>query len=117
MARTRTTAGSSAPAERPPAPDRLGRLALAGALVVVALLQIHRFDDPDTWWHLATGREIWTTRTVPRVDPFSWTAAGAPWLNRQWLFELALYASWLVAGPAGASLLAGAGFLAAYVLV
>jgi hypothetical protein len=117
MARTRTTAGSSAAAEPAPTDDRLGRLALAGALVVVALLQIHRFDDPDTWWHLASGREIWTTRAVPHVDSFSWTAAGAPWLNRQWLFELCLYASWLVAGPAGASLLAGAGFVAAYALV
>ncbi|MGH7894843.1 MAG: hypothetical protein ACREQL_09250, partial [Candidatus Binatia bacterium] len=86
-------------------------------LLVVALLQIHRLDDSDTWWHLATGRTIWETGGVPHTDPFSYTAPGAPWLNRQWLFELALYASWLVAGPAGASLLAGAGFVAAYVLV
>jgi hypothetical protein len=118
MARTRTTAGSSAPAEpREPGGDALGRAALAAALAVVALLQIHRLDDPDTWWHLASGRQIWTTGAVPHVDPFSWTAAGAPWINRQWLFELALYASWLAGGPAGASLFAGAGFFAAFALV
>src|SRR5262245_62418400 len=118
MARTPTTAGSSA-ADRAatPAVDLAGRIAVAAALGLVALLQIHRLDDPDTWWHLAAGRTIWETSAVPRVDPFSYTAPGAPWMNRQWLFELALYLGWLVAGPSGPSLVAGAAFVAAYALL
>lgn len=118
MARTRTIAGSSA-AERPasPAVERAGRVAVVAALGLAALLQIHRLDDSDTWWHLATGRTIWETGAVPHVDPFSYSAPGTPWTNRQWLFELVLYLGWLVAGPAGPSLLTGAAFVGAYALV
>ncbi len=95
----------------------MSRFALVAVLALAACLQIHRLDDADTWWHLATGRTIWTTGAVPRTDPFSFTAAGAPWINRQWLFEIVLYASWLVAGPAGPSLVAGAAFVAAFALL
>ena len=118
MARTPTIAGSSArPAEGGGRRDVAGAIAIGAVLLVAALLQIHRLDDPDTWWHLATGRTIWETGAVPHTDPFSYTAPGAPWLNRQWLFELFLYGAWVAAGPAGASLLAGAGFLAAFALL
>ena len=88
--------------------ERWGRLAVGAALLFVALLQIHRLADSDTWWHLAAGRHMVETGAITRTDPFSYTAPGAPWLNRQWLFEIALYGSWLAAGLAGPTLFAGA---------
>jgi len=41
----------------------------------------------DTWWHLATGREIAARGWPPLVDDFSFTAAGRPWLNPEWLWD------------------------------
>jgi hypothetical protein len=67
-----------------------GRAAAAAALLFVVTLQVHRLDDADTWWHLASGRLIAASGAVPASDPFSYTAEGAPWLNRQWLFEVGL---------------------------
>jgi len=90
------------------------------ALLLVAALQVHTLDDADTWWHLASGRLIAAERAVAHADPFSYTAPGAPWINRQWLFDLAAYGSWVAGGPAGPILLAGilflAGFAALYTL-
>ena len=64
-------------------------------LVVLAVLTIRtRFDDPDLWWHLKTGEIIWNTHSVPRADPFSFTAGGQPWVAQEWLSELAFYALW-----------------------
>ena len=91
-----------------------GRLAAGAALLFIATLQVHRLDDSDVWWHLASGRLIAQTADVARTDPFSFTAAGAPWLNRQWLFEVGAYGAWQAAGPAGPALAAGALHLAAF---
>jgi hypothetical protein len=46
----------------------------------------------DLWFHLAAGREIWATRTVPRTDAWSFSAAGLPWHNHEWLSQLLLFA-------------------------
>jgi hypothetical protein len=91
-----------------------GRAAAVAAFVFVAALQVHRLDDPDTWWHLASGRLIAESGTVTHTDPFSYTAAGAPWINRQWLFELGLWEVWRLGGAAGIALAAGGLFLGAF---
>jgi len=44
--------------------------------------------DPDLGWHLAAGRHILDTGTLPRVDSFSYVAAGRPWLVYSWLAEV-----------------------------
>jgi hypothetical protein len=90
------------------------RAATLAIFLFVAALQIHRLDDADTWWHLASGRLIVETGSVLAADPFSFTAPGAPWINRQWLFETALYGLWRLAGPDGVILGTGAIFVAAF---
>ena len=99
----------------------MGRLAAIAALCFVAALQLHRLDDPDTWWHLASGRRIAERGQIDRVDPFSYTAQGAEWINRQWLFDLGAFASWRAGGELRLTIVAGAGylvgFLCLYVLV
>jgi hypothetical protein len=47
--------------------------------------------DPDIWWHLKTGEYIAQHKTIPRTDPFSYTAAGKPWVAHEWLTELGIY--------------------------
>ena len=90
------------------------RLPAIAALCFVAALQLHRLDDPDTWWHLASGRRIAERAQVDRTDPFSYTAPGAEWINRQWLFDLGAYATWRIGGDAGLTLVAGAGYFAGF---
>jgi hypothetical protein len=61
------------------------------AAIAAWLWQPIRYAN-DLWWHLATGRYIVQHGYIPRVDVFSWTAYGKPWINHEWLFQLVLYA-------------------------
>ncbi len=93
---------------------RVGRVLTAAVVLFVAALQVHRLDDADAWWHLATGRLIAGRGSVPALDPFSFTAPGAAWLNRQWLFERGLYGLWQLGGIDAVVLGTGALFVAAF---
>src|SRR5439155_13396261 len=44
--------------------------------------------DPGVGWHLATGKLILETATIPRQDVFSFTAMGRPWIDYYWLFQV-----------------------------
>ncbi|HEX8882239.1 MAG TPA: hypothetical protein VF749_19495 [Candidatus Acidoferrum sp.] len=41
--------------------------------------------DPDVWWHIRTGQNIWATHRWPTSDPYSFTVSGAPWMAYEWL--------------------------------
>jgi hypothetical protein len=73
--------------------------------------------DGDTGWHLATGAWIVAHGAVPRVDPFSFTAAGHPWIAHEWLSELVMYGVFRVAGWSGLMLLFGVALAALYAQV
>jgi hypothetical protein len=49
-------------------------------------------------WHLASGRWIFAHDTVPRTDPFSFTAGGAEWIDHEWLFQILVAATEAVGG-------------------
>jgi hypothetical protein len=61
--------------------------AMLGALLVGATFAVVRsFSvDPDMWWHIRTGELILSTHRWPTTDPYSYTAAGAPWMSCEWL--------------------------------
>jgi hypothetical protein len=74
-----------------------------GYAVLAALFAVGVFgvgltpsSDGDVFWHLAAGREMATTHSLLRTDPFSVSAAGRPWVDVHWLFEVAVHAvhSW-----------------------
>ncbi|MBD8619805.1 hypothetical protein IFT67_12815 [Sphingomonas sp. CFBP 13728] len=90
----------------------VGFAAFAFTIVLPTLLL-----DGDTGWHLATGAWIVAHGSVPTHDPFSFTAAGRPWVAHEWLSELAMYASYRAAGWTGLNLLTGAAMAALYALV
>jgi hypothetical protein len=71
--------------------ERARRLLPAATVSVGAALALRRLDDFDTWWHLASGRWIATHRAIPTNDTLSYTVPDHPWINLQWLFDLALY--------------------------
>jgi len=68
-------------------------IAIALALVVLltpaALAPIRSYDF---FWHLATGRWIVEHHALPLTDPFTVASDRMPWINGEWLFEVALYA-------------------------
>jgi hypothetical protein len=63
-------------------------LALAVGAFIVGLAPL---ADGDLWWHLAAGREMVRTHAFLRTDPFSAGAAGRPWIDVHWLFQLGSY--------------------------
>ena len=54
--------------------------------------------DPDLWWHLANGRLIVTTGSIPHVDVYSFSAAGQPWVMHEWLVDLGMYLLYQLGG-------------------
>ena len=45
-------------------------------------------SDPDLWWHLRLGQWIADNHAVAHTELFSYTAAGAPQVDHEWLAEL-----------------------------
>lgn len=94
---------------------------LGSLLIVLMVLTVRdRFNDPDMWWHLKTGELIWNTHSIPRYDPFSFTAFGKPWIAQEWLSELTIYFAYHFGGYTGLMLwlctFSGLFAVAAYVL-
>jgi hypothetical protein len=44
-----------------------------------------RMLNTDLWFHLAIGRLVVSSGSVPAADPWSYTVHGAPWHNHEWL--------------------------------
>jgi hypothetical protein len=60
--------------------------------------------DTDTWWHLRAGEWILENRSVPRVDPFSYTRNGEPWQYPGWLVQIPMNLIYKGFGPGGLNL-------------
>lgn len=71
-------------------------LALTFVLTAVPLFFIKHLllADPDIWWHIRTGEWIAQHHAVPRVDPFSASTLGRPWVDYCWIFDLG--SAWIV---------------------
>jgi hypothetical protein len=83
--------------------SRADRLLLGTLVTVLALVAtMSPVRNYDYWWHLKTGELIVEQGHVPRADPFSFTSAGTPWVDHEWLFQVL---AWAVHTHAGASVL------------
>jgi hypothetical protein len=83
---------------------------LFGAIAVTACLIPAKAD---TYWHLRAGQEIWQTLRVPLDEHYSFTAAGRPWPNHEWLWQALSYGlyragGWPLLTAGGAGLVVGA---------
>ena len=76
-----------------------GRAALLGrvpawlwvGIGVYALLLIDGnplLNDGDTYWHIAVGQRILDHGALPRVDIYSFTRDGEPWISTSWLAQI-----------------------------
>ncbi len=85
---TARAAATEAPSERPSARSPAAPLWYLAAALAVWASGFTAMINSDLWFHLAAGREIWRAQAIPRVDTWSFTAAGLPWHNHEWLSGL-----------------------------
>lgn len=62
-------------------------LALLGVLIFTPL-SVRLLGDAGIGWHIRTGQAILVSHSVPRVDSFSSTVQGKPWLAWEWLYDV-----------------------------
>lgn len=97
--------------------DRLSpllRAAILAALFILAVVTTRLLlagwaVDPDTWFHLATGRWIVENGAIPRTDALSWFGRlhSTRWIVHEWLFEVGIFSAWKLAGFQGVFALTG----------
>lgn len=78
------------------------RTLLVGVFACLAIVLLARPEpDPDLWGHLLYGRASLLAGAPERVDRYSYTCAGAPWVNHEWYAEVIYAALWDGLGAPG----------------
>jgi hypothetical protein len=79
---------------------RLGPQHVLAIALFVALfaMSAREIVDPDFWWHLATGRYIVETRSIPSHDVFSYTVTDHKWITHEWLTQVGMIGLYRVGG-------------------
>jgi hypothetical protein len=95
--RSESNPSPAPPAPRPPEPRAVFLLWLLAAILTFWSFGFTTMMGSDLWWHLASGRWLWETRTLNFRDPFSFTRHGQPWLSHEWLSDVIYWgwSSWL----------------------
>jgi len=75
------------------------------AFLIILGLAIKPVVDPDFWWHLATGRLIWETQSIPQQDSFIYSIPNYPYVYHSWLSYLIMFMVYSIFGLWGASVL------------
>lgn len=79
--------------QRDPGEVSPGALSLVVLLLAVAaaLTALYPSGDPDVYFHLAAGRQMVESGGLPDTEPFCFPAAHRPFVNHEWLFDVALW--------------------------
>jgi hypothetical protein len=70
-------------------------------ITLIFMLAHGRVADPDLWWHLHNADYLIQHHHLPSSDMYSFTVAGYPWMNHEWLAELPYYFAWRAWGLRG----------------
>ncbi|MBW3557428.1 MAG: hypothetical protein KY454_10900, partial [Actinobacteria bacterium] len=70
-------------------------------------LGLRRLGDNSLFLHLRTGIDMISSGSIPRTDPYSFTAAGRPWVVQSWLPEATYGVAHRIGGFTGVRLLHG----------
>ena len=92
---------------------------ILGVLLFICLVNADGMPllaDPDSHWHIAVGNWMLAHRTVPDVDPFSFTFLGEPWIAKEWLSQLLLALAYDGLGWMGVVALGAAAVAASFAL-
>jgi hypothetical protein len=68
---------------------------------VITFLNTHPIRPHDFWWHIAIGRDMITSGSIPTEDVYSFTRNGMPYPSyfQFWLAEVVLYFIFITGGP------------------
>lgn len=75
-------------------------LVLIGLQFIFALYR-RDMNDPDIWWHMRNAQYLLQQHHFPRTDMYSFTVAGHPWINHEWLSEIPYYLAYKAFGLVG----------------
>jgi hypothetical protein len=89
----------------------------AGVYLLLVISGDILLNDSDTYWHIAAGKWILDHGAFPRVDIYSFTKAGEPWISSSWLAQVLYAETYALAGWAGPIVLAAACSAAAFGLL
>ena len=91
---------------------------MGGVLVTTLAALMRPVQDPDFWWHLATGRWIALHLRPPAHDLFTFTVPDHVWVDHEYLTELLMWLAYRAGGlfgvELGFGLLSFVGFLYIY---
>ncbi len=91
------------------------KLWFCAAVLMLAVFQFSENTvDPDLWGHVVFGQHMLQSHSIPKVDIYSWTANGQPWINHEWVAEIILALFYTAWGGSGILLLKMAVGLAAF---
>lgn len=82
----------------------LGSRVLFGLFLTYLLFFFGAHDgvsDPDIWWHLRNASLLVHSGHFIHADTLSYTVAGKPWVNFEWLSELPYYFAYVWLGLSG----------------
>src|SRR5512146_1624056 len=83
----------------------LPRYSPAFLAFIIVVADAGRWADPDLWGHLVFGRLILAHGHLPARDIYSYSAAGLPWHDHEWLSEVVLALCWSGLGVIGLKLM------------
>src|SRR5258705_8248335 len=78
----------------------------AGVYVLLLVNGNALLNDSDAYWHIAVGKWILDHHSFPRVDIYSFTKPGEPWISTSWLAQVLYACSYEIAGWARPTILA-----------
>jgi len=86
---------------------RVSLLRYSPALILFAIViaDARQHSDPDLWGHVLFGRQLLAHGSLPRDNPYSYSAPTFPWLHHEWLSEVLMGALFDKFGTAGLKLL------------
>jgi hypothetical protein len=100
--------------EKPHHPHWPLAVLLFAFVLALTRMSVH---DPSTWIRIKVGQKILSEGALPRVDPFSYGAAGARWTTHSWLTDVLFAKLDALGGPALLGLVKGAAIACAFALL
>ncbi|MBT1512382.1 hypothetical protein KIP88_17925 [Bradyrhizobium sp. SRL28] len=89
----------------------------AGVYVLSLVYGSGLLGDSDTYWQIAVGQWILDHGTLPRVDVYSFSKLGEPWISSSWLAQILYAVSYNLAGWTGPVVVAAGSIAAAFGLL